>query len=50
MCKHQINKINGLKQILKVENKKKSLKEFFKAKAPRLDFLPFHLVKSITIQ
>ena len=50
MCKHQINKINGLKQILKVENKKKSLKEHLKAKAPRLDFLPLPLVISITIQ
>ena len=50
MCKHQINKINGLKQRLKAKNKKKSLKEYLKAKAPRFDFLPFLLVKSITIQ
>ena len=38
MYKHQINKINGLKQGLKAENKKKSLKEYLKAKAPRFDF------------
>ena len=34
----------------KKERKKKSQKEYLKAKAPRLDFLPFPSVKFITIQ
>ena len=38
MCKHKINKRNRLKQKLKAEKKKKSLKEYLKAKAPRLIF------------
>ena len=35
---------------LKEENERKSLKEYLKVKAPRLDFLPFPSVKSITNQ
>ena len=38
MCKHKLNKRNKLKQELKTEKREKSLKEYLKAKAPRLDF------------
>ena len=50
--KHRLNKRNRLKPRLKAEKKKRSLKEYLKAKAPRLDFFffSFPLVKSITIQ
>ena len=50
MCKHKLNNRNRLKQILKVRKKRKSLKGCLKAKAPKLDFSPLPLVKSITIQ
>ena len=50
MCKHKLNKRNKSKQRLKAEKEEKSLKKYLKAKAPRLDFLLFPLVKSITIQ
>ena len=35
---------------IKRKNKRKVKKEYLKAKAPRLDFLPFLSVKSITRQ
>ena len=50
MHKHKLNKRNKLKQKLKAEKRKRSLKECLKAKTPRLDFLPFPSIKSITIQ
>ena len=50
MHKHKLNKRNRLKPRLKVEKKNSSLKEYLKAKAPRLDFLSFPFVKSIIIQ
>ena len=39
--KHRLNKRNRLKPRLKAEKKKRSLKEYLKAKAPRLYFLFF---------
>ena len=50
MHKHKLNKRNKLKQKLKAEKRKRSLKECLKAKTHRLDFLPFPSIKSITIQ
>ena len=38
MRKHKLNKRNRLKQRLKAKKKEKNLKEFLKAKTPRLDF------------
>jgi len=45
MCKHKLNKRNRLKQRLKAEKKKKSLKGYLKAKTPRLDFFTVPLTQ-----
>ena len=50
MHKPKLHKEIVLKLKRKTENKKESKKEYLKAKALRLDFLPFPLVKSTTIQ
>ena len=48
--KPKLRKEVGLKLKGKTKNEKGREKGYFKAKAPRLDFLLFPLVKSITIQ
>ena len=51
MYKHKLNKTQiKIKIKGKKKKKKKSLKGYLKVKAPRLDFLSFPSVKSITIQ
>ena len=51
MCKHKLNKTHIKIKIKGTKEKEKGIKkEYLKAKAPRLNFLLFPSVKSITIQ